>query len=286
VRVRTARIRHHVGGRAAETLGLLALDRVTIDRAAIAGQAREADDRRPQPLDERPHSRAPLRVLGGGQTVGAWRRALHEVGEAHARVDERAPRVAVDGHESRVDRRGPRTGSTHRRTARPPRPRRRSDSGRPSAPRGGAPRGRRGWVPGGSSTGRAPGPRWRRPPRCPRPRRPSRTATGPSQRPWTRRSSPTACSRCHCASAAGVASGVSRARSSSSTFLVSPDGPRLAHGRRRSRGLRGVAGGSEPGVDRVVGRRQPPAIATRPRREVRSTGRALSSGSATSASCP
>jgi transaldolase len=105
--VRAARVRHHVAGRATEACGLLALRRVGVDGAAVAGETREADDRRRQPLDDDAQARRALGVLVPGERVRARRGPLHQVGEPDVGLHEGAPRIAVGGNEPGVERRAP-----------------------------------------------------------------------------------------------------------------------------------------------------------------------------------
>src|SRR5256885_9213588 len=89
VRVDATRVGHHVGGGTAEALRLPADGRATVDDLAVARHTEEAHDRGREPFDQRTDALHTGDELLRGELVGAWRRALHEIGEPDTVVDER-----------------------------------------------------------------------------------------------------------------------------------------------------------------------------------------------------
>ncbi len=116
VRVRTARVRHHVGRDAGERF-LPAERRAFVDREPVAGHADEAHALRLQPADEPLEPTKPVDVLGRQQLFGARSRAPNDVRHADAVDAQRVERVEGAGDEPGRERRGPepvaRTGEAH-----------------------------------------------------------------------------------------------------------------------------------------------------------------------------
>ncbi len=121
-RVEPTRAGHHVGGDAAEAVGLHAGGCLPVDRGAPTREPHETHRARLEPADQSLDARDALAVLIRRDLAGAHGGTFHEIGHSRSVVHERVTGVAIARHDARAERGGPESvagpGETHARVCR------------------------------------------------------------------------------------------------------------------------------------------------------------------------